>query len=96
MTKALLTETLSSFPPAALAAYEQDPVSDRIAVEARFPEAVDYLELCRKADRVFAASHRITNASDARAARLRASQALRRPAQVIAETPAILKSGVSA
>jgi hypothetical protein len=95
LAKAILMEALSSFPPADLAAYEQDPVIDRIEIEARFPETVDYVELFRMADRVFAASRRIAFASDAHAVRLRVSRALRRPAQVIAETPAILKSAGS-
>ncbi len=95
LAKAILMEALSSLPPADLAAYEQDPVIDRIEIEARFPETVDYVELFRMADRVFAASRRIAFASDAHAVRLRVSQALRRPAQVIAETPAILKSAPS-
>ncbi|HXL87001.1 MAG TPA: hypothetical protein VN927_07305, partial [Gemmatimonadaceae bacterium] len=36
LAKAILMEALSSLPPAGLAAYEQDPVIDRIEIEARF------------------------------------------------------------
>lgn len=74
--------------------YDDQPVLARLELGAQFPEVVDYVELFEITDRIFATSERrqpttsLTRA-DLRLIQSRASQALRNPAQVVADTPGL-------
>jgi hypothetical protein len=73
--------------------YENGPVIETLHLEARFPEVVEYAELFEMADRVFwslqyDAVEGLTRAEMHRI-RIQVSQALRSPAQVVADTPGL-------
>ena len=92
--KGEVTSRLIAFDPAVLRAYVDKPPVASIQVHARFPETVEYVELFAIADRVFVALHHpailaTMNAHQSHAVRAHVSQALRRPAQVVAETPGL-------
>jgi hypothetical protein len=92
--KGVVIAAATAFDSTVLAAYEASPVIARREVSARFPETVEYVELFALADRAFAAlRHPAAQATlgfrEVHALRLEVTQALRRPAQVIADTPGL-------
>lgn len=80
--------------------YDHQPIVAELALEARFPELVEYIELFEIADRIFVATERRESQSslarvDLRLIQSRVSQALRDPAQVVADTPGLGQAGYS-
>lgn len=74
--------------------YDDQPVLVCLELGAQFPEVVEYFELFQIADRIFVTSERrqpttsLTKA-DLRQIQSQVSQALRNPAQVVADTPGL-------
>ena len=90
-----------SIEPAVLSAYDNEPAHGQVAIEARFPEVVTYVELFRMADRAFTALRHAgvfatLGVNEAQRLRLQVSHALRRPVQIVAETPAVPKTSPTA
>ncbi len=90
--RATVTACLTGFDSRVLEAYDTTPPAKRIAIDARFPEVVEYVEIFRIGDRVFTALRhpevmQAMRRTEADGIRATVAHALRGPAQLVAETP---------
>lgn len=90
--RATVTACLTGFDSHVLEAYDATPPARRVAIDARFPEIVEYVEIFRIGDRVFTALRhpevmQAMKRTEAEGIRATVAHALRGPAQLVAEAP---------
>lgn len=94
LARAEITAALGIVGIDAAEGYENGPILETLQLEARFPEVAEYAELFEMADRVFWCLQADTaelglTRTEMHRIRVQVSQALRSPAQVVADTPGL-------